>query len=598
MTTKNQFLHELLLVSFKKLKLRLTILFMALIFLALSQGLLVALLEPFMKVIFSLDSQGSEISLQKLLPAHIYPYVANVDLKVQKEWVLIGLPLGLLLSGFIRSISTYSYQIQLNAISLQVADEYRCQLFSKVVSSSYTNFMTKSPAQWMSLIMNDVLYLQLRFSDFVGSFIKDGIVMISAIITLLFIQPSAAFLILFLSPFIAFGMGRTGKRIGSFAASYQNQLALMADSVLDFRQRFSFIRAHRAEAFELLRFRRINEFYYKTVKRSLFVRSVFAPAMEFFGFLLFATIIYAAVHFNLSQELSPNRIIVFFAAVGVMLRPLRNIGEQIAKYSETKGALAASLDVMTKIEGSFLTLSKKKAPNLLRQLKIKHLEVAYEAGKKALLAANLEFLPRKSIAVVGPSGAGKSSLIRSLAGLIKPVQFDASLSWEEALDQCFFVSQKPFMFAGSLKENLCYGLPEATDEKIWQALAKVDLASYVKALPAGLDENLVGLENSFSGGQLQRLVLSRGLISEKPIKLFDEVTSALDPVLEAQVVKMLIEDCQKQGYSLVFVTHRLDHLANFDEIWFVEGGKLVYQGPNHELLNHSRYREFLELSKH
>ncbi len=583
----------------RDLHLRIIFLIVALFVLSLSQGILIALLEPLMRVIFALDTSNDFMPFKSLIPDHLHSYLTDLEYQVKIEHVLLGIPAGLFIAGFVRSVTTYIYQNQLSAISLQVANIYRSRLFANAMQLSFIQFLAKSPAQWMSLIMNDVLYLQLRFSDFVGSFIKDGTVMLSAIITLLFVQPQAALFIAILAPLIAFGMGRTGKRIGGFARIYQDHLALMADAVLDIRQRFGFIRAHRSKDVELKTFQEINNLYFHTVKKSLFVRSAFAPAMEFLGFALFSIIIWLSLHWQLAKELSANKVIVFFAAVGIMLRPLRNIGEQLAKYSETKGALAHSLEVMQAIEKhNYQHVRALSVPAVEAFFcEIAEIKIAYEEAKMAFSASSLQLTSKKTIAVVGPSGAGKSTLIKALAGLIRPQVFAANLSWEEVWDQSFFVSQKPFLFAGTLRENLHYGLDEVTEDKIWQSLTKLGLKQNIKDLVDGLDEPLAGIEHAFSGGQLQRLVLARGLMSEKPLKLYDEVTSAVDASMEAQIVSEIIEVTRLSKQCLVMVTHRLDHLHLFDEVWFIQDGSLMYKGHHRELMQIPRYSQFLETTK-
>ena len=178
----------------------------------------------------------------------------------------------------------------------------------------------------------------------------------------------------------------------------------------------------------------------------------------------------------------------------------------------------------------------------------------------------------RSVAVVGPSGAGKSTLIKTLVGLIQPKEWlSQDTPWEAFGQNCSFVSQQPFLFNASLRENLRYGLErEASDDEILALIDDLGLQHLIESHPKGLDTQVTSLQSNLSGGQLQRLVLVRALLRDQAFLVMDEATSAVDAQNEEMITKLVLSRVKSQRTGLVFVTHRLRWLALFDEIWFIE----------------------------
>jgi ABC-type multidrug transport system fused ATPase/permease subunit len=216
----------------------------------------------------------------------------------------------------------------------------------------------------------------------------------------------------------------------------------------------------------------------------------------------------------------------------------------------------------------------------------------------ALLADDLFINPGKTIAVVGPSGSGKSSLLRVLAGLVPPQKWQANVPWFELRTRSAMVSQTPFLFKDSLRKNLLYGFTATSDHtdaelSIWRALAAVNLDELIKSMPDQLDASFNPLDANLSGGQVQRLVIARALLRNPKLLLLDEATSAVDVASEFDITRRLVDDTKSQGRCLISVTHRLQWLSFYDEIWFVEAGRVIKQGPLNQMMEFDRFRRFL-----
>lgn len=223
------------------------------------------------------------------------------------------------------------------------------------------------------------------------------------------------------------------------------------------------------------------------------------------------------------------------------------------------------------------------------RIELQDVVLRYDGDRPALNRVSLAFAAGESVGLVGPSGAGKSSIVNVLLRLYQPesgrVLVDevdlAQVQLKSWLDQVALVPQVTFLYDGTIRDNLQFGRPHATDEELWDALRQADAETFVRGLPGGLDY-LVGDATTVSGGERQRLGLARALIRHPRVMLLDEATANLDPATEQDVVRTL--EALYAGRTVVVVAHRLKAVAGCDRIVVMQDGQVLDQGTHTELL--------------
>lgn len=233
----------------------------------------------------------------------------------------------------------------------------------------------------------------------------------------------------------------------------------------------------------------------------------------------------------------------------------------------------------------------KTLPNQEFFLSLRHIDLRYDdKTEKALADICLDVGPGERIALVGPSGAGKTSILQILLGFIAPtsgevwvrgniLNEDTLESWRSEIS---YVAQKPYLFAGTILENLRFSKPQASQAEVIEAARHASAHDFILQLPQGYDTVLGEGGTRLSGGQAQRLAIARAFLKDSPLLLLDEVTSGLDSESEQEVLTALEKLCL--GKTVLFTTHRMNTILAADRIIVLDQGRIAEEGSHQELL--------------
>jgi ATP-binding cassette subfamily B protein len=292
------------------------------------------------------------------------------------------------------------------------------------------------------------------------------------------------------------------------------------------------------------------------------------------------------------KELTAGELISMQFISTAIIGPLQDLGGIILAYREAEASLQVFNELMQKE-----TEYRPEDPIDVGEIEhLRFINVTFRhrnAQGNALENISFETQRGDTIAFVGPSGSGKSTLVKLLVGLYNPVsgeiRYDGisskDIRYNRMRRQLGFVTQDTQLYSGTIRENMQFVKPGATDEEIWTALEKASAINIVNSSGNGLDSMLGEGGRKMSGGEKQRVSIARALLRQPRLLIFDEATSALDSLTEEQITKTVKEISSQRQRITILIAHRLSTIMHADTIYVLEKGKIVEQGSHDELVD-------------
>lgn len=316
-------------------------------------------------------------------------------------------------------------------------------------------------------------------------------------------------------------------------------------------------------------------------------------------FLIVLVVIFLGVE---QYHFSFDKIVIFLYVLTKLNQSIKNVIMNKNQVNIYKGSLNLYKKYLSILEQNQLQYqnNKKEFKSLKNSIKTKNLTFSFK-NKKIFDNLNVEFFANNTTAIIGKSGSGKSTLIDLILGFYDDYKGEILIDNVELNEidlisfrkQVGYVSQESFLFFGTIKENLLYGLSDKSYEEIKQACKKAHIWDFIESLENGLDTHIGEGGGKLSGGQKQRLQLAHLFLQEPEIIIMDEPTSALDSESERVIVDTLKELHHKK--TIIIIAHRLSTIQHADKIIVLEDGKVIEEGTHAELMdNESRYKKYFE----
>jgi ATP-binding cassette, subfamily B, bacterial len=289
--------------------------------------------------------------------------------------------------------------------------------------------------------------------------------------------------------------------------------------------------------------------------------------------------------------LLPGEVITLTFYSFFIFGPLQEIGNIILYYREAEASLNNFHNLMQKKPEQYPAQPLHLGP--IRELRFSNVAFKHQsATHKAIENISFDVKTGETIAFVGPSGSGKSTLMKLLVGLYRPLEGtilyngmdENSISFEDLRNQIGFVTQDTQLFAGTIKENLMFVAPSATDADLTEALQRAACTNLLERAEKGLDTMIGEGGLKLSGGEKQRLSIARALLRKPKLLIFDEATSALDSLTEEEITDTIKDVSSQQNQVTILIAHRLSTIMHADRIYVLEKGNVVETGTHTKLL--------------
>lgn len=301
-------------------------------------------------------------------------------------------------------------------------------------------------------------------------------------------------------------------------------------------------------------------------------------------------IMFCLLYFLFYDKLTLGQLMTMQFYSFFIFGPLQELGNVIMSYREAQASLNNMESLLARpIEH---TPKEPKAVHAIKSLAFDHVRFQHQtATHPALEDISFEVKLGETVAFVGPSGSGKTTLVKLLVGLYHPNPgkifynqiADTEIDFEELRHQIGFVTQDTQLFSGTIKENLLFVNPKATNDEMNLVLEQAACQNLLSRAEHGLDTMIGEGGLKLSGGERQRLSIARALLRQPKLIIFDEATSALDSITEEEISKTIRSITQKREHMTIMIAHRLSTIMHADRIFVLEKGKIIEQG-SHEIL--------------
>lgn len=497
--------------------------------------------------------------------------------------------LGLVFIMLLKAVLTYLNRFYMRWIGMRVVTDMRNQLYSKLVDQSMEFHGRESIGDMMSRCSNDVNSVQAAVSNNVSSLTRAPIEVIAVVSYVCYfaIQNNLySFLAVMLigMPLSILPVIFLGKKVKKYAGRTLQKISIVTDRLQESLSCIRVVKAYNKEDSESKKFADTSENYFKISMRAMKYELLITPLMEFVAILaLCAFILYSFGKVDFKD------ILILGVASNFAYGPLKELAKLNAKIQKSLAAadrIFDYLDMKHEIVQKPDAIEKKEFDST-----ITFENVSFSYGDvKTLENISLKINKGDFVAFVGEAGSGKSTLVNMVArfydiqsGSIKIDGVDIKDIRKKSIhDLIGYVDQRTILFNSTVRDNIAYGVENATEEEILQAATRADVMSFISEKDEGLDFQVGAKGVKLSGGQCQRVAIARAMLKNPPIMILDEATSALDNVTE-QIVQKAINQLMDDR-TVLAIAHRLSTVKDANCIYVLDKGSIIESGTHEELL--------------
>jgi ATP-binding cassette, subfamily B, bacterial MsbA len=561
-------------------------------------ALLLPIAKHFSPNIPTIPTESSTFSLQNL--------TQQIENLIPKDdwfsaWAIIS---GLLISfTLLNGVADYFSSYLMAKIGQSSVLNLRQELYGHLLSQSASYFQKNRTNYLVSRLVNSCAAIELAVSANLRDVLRESFSLIFFLTAAFSLNWRLMLVALIIAPIIAFLTSNFSRKLRKLSQESFEGNKLLTDTAQETLSNYPIVNAYRAEEREKSRFEKVAKIIARANLRGGQIAAISPPTITLIGSFAIIILLYFGYRETSNGTMDAAQFFTFLVFLLRSYDPMRKISRQ---HNELNKAFAAARDVWDVLDQNEHLPEKINATELkplADKIELKNVSFHYNADEKLILDdVSLEVPKGAMVALVGESGGGKSSLIKLIQRLYdvssgeilwdKTDLQDAKLS--SLKRQIALVTQETVLFNDTIRYNISYGKPDATDAELVEA-AKIAFADdFISELPNGYD-TLVGERGTFlSGGQRQRIAIARAVLVNAPVLILDEATSALDAESE-QLVQKALANLMENRTSIV-IAHRLSTIRKADSIIVMERGKIIQSGTHDELLEKGgTYKKLYEL---
>lgn len=469
----------------------------------------------------------------------------------------------------------------------------RIDTFSRIIRLPMATLNARRSGELASRLANDVESVRETLVITIPMMIRHGVMLTGALIYILTISVKLALFMLGTLPVVMVLIAIFGARIRKLTRRSQDELAASQVVVDESLQAITSVKAFANEAHEEHRYRSALGSYLSTAIRAAGPRASFIAFIIFSFSVALTLVAWFALGMISRGELGTAAFTQFALFSGMVTQSFGQLPDLIAQFQRALGATERVREILSEeVEPDTSSKPGTQVPHFRGEIEMRGLHFAYPSRPDATVLNdfNLTAKAGQRIALVGPSGSGKSTAIALLYRFYEPTKGEILIDGKPVKDMALadlrhnlaLVPQEVLLFGGSIRENIAYGKPNATQQEIESAAVQANADAFIRALPNGYD-TLVGERGTqLSGGQRQRIAIARAILADPAILILDEATSSLDAESERLVQEAL--DKLMQNRTSIIIAHRLSTVRTADQILVLSAGTVLERGTHDELM--------------
>ncbi|UCE18475.1 MAG: ABC transporter ATP-binding protein [Gemmatimonadota bacterium] len=572
----------------------------------LFSGLLVLLVGPFLKTVFS--PQGfivqDDISVRgdDQEPVHPLSFLSGVSSKMKSmaARLMMGetrveslrrLCLLVIVVSLLKSIFLYLQGYLMAYVEQRLIMGLRNDLYRHFHTLSLSYFHGERTGQLISRVTYDVSLVNSGVTGGFVGMIKDPLLIFCYTVILFYFSWRLTLFAAIIFPITFWIMSKFGKRIRRQSTVTQEKMADITSLLQETISGIRVVKAFAMERFEIDKFTKKIREYFKTMLRLTRIRKLFGPVNEAVITIVCVLILwYGGRQVLTGGALEPEYFIAFLVVLFSIIQPVKDL---VRSYGNVQIGIAAAkrifqvMDIQPKIREAPKTIDLPKFQDSIR---FEDVSFSYNGSDMVLEHINLEVRRSEITALAGPSGGGKSTLMDLLARFYDPTEgrieidgIDVRMVRIDDLRRLMgIVTQETVLFNDTVRNNIAYGIKGISDDRIIQAAKAANAHAFIDILPQKYETTIGDRGVRISGGERQRLAIARAILKDPDILIFDEATSALDTESEF-LVQQAIENLM-ENRTVFVIAHRLSTIRHADRIIVIDNGRIVQQGRHEELL--------------
>ena len=490
----------------------------------------------------------------------------------------------------IKGLANYGQSVLMSYVGQRIITDTQHRLYAHLTRMELGFFHDNPTGNLISRFTIDINMMRAAVSNALTGLGKDFLSLIG-LVGVMFWQDWQLGLIAFVVfPVAVIPIARLGKRMRKVTVNTQEEMGQFTTLLEQTFQGARVVKSYGMEEYEKSRLRAIAERVFSLVFQAARVRSLASPIMESLGGVAITLVITYGGFRVIHDNMDPGSFFSFITALLLAYEPMKRLANLNATLQE---GLAGAQRLFQLLDREPTIQEKPNAKALAITgggIKLKDLQFSYVTGQAALADLSFDVPAGKTVALVGPSGAGKSTILNLIPRFYDVDNGRIAIDGTDVQDVTFeslrgamaLVSQEITLFDDTIRANIAYGRPDASEDEIIEAAKNAAAHDFIMEMPVGYDTYVGERGTKVSGGQRQRLAIARAMLKNAPILLLDEATSALDTESERHVQSALTE--LMHGRTTLVIAHRLSTVMDADLIHVINQGELVESGSHTELI--------------